>query len=147
MLVISIVSLIIAVCVLFAGASLYELFDDLNKQANETEAAFDDFFMIFGNIFLVFAIAVLILIFAITSVMGAFGLVCAIKNGRFSLICLVFGIIGLVFSVGLFIASLVNSPAEFYILLIAAYFGIYTASSAIAYKYRKSQKENSNEYS
>lgn len=133
----SIITLLGALAALFAGFGLYELSEELNEQSASTETAFDDFFMLFGDIVIFVMIGVCAAIFAAAALMGAFGLACAINNGRFAIPCIVFGSVGTAFSVIAVIAAIADGSFAVPELIPILYFGLYTFFSAAAHRYRK----------
>lgn len=143
--VMSIISFVLTEASIIGGMAAF----GLAKQLEETNlSSYDNAISVFASflglgVYVVMLLAsVLVLIIAgVTVMLGILGIVCCRKQGKCSLGCLILG--GL-FSL-LTAASIANSIAdgnfEAWVMLVLAYFGLYTAGSAIAYIDRKNDRK------
>ena len=138
--VMSIISIVFSVIMLGIGIWLIPAIDDLPETVAESNDGILMLLSIFGSIIIMVVIVFVIIAFAVTALLGTFGLISALKNGRFSLACVILGslttLISLTAIPSLFI-SISNNDFEPIFLIPLVYFGGYTACSIIAFIYRK----------
>ena len=142
--VLSIISIIFSVVSLGMGIWSMSAADSLAEATEDTSDGILALFAVFGSVILILAIVILIIAFAVTALLGAFGLVCALKNGRFSLVCLILGSIGTVLSLSgipALLESITNNFEPIY-LVPFIYFGGYTACAVVAFLHRKKVVQN-----
>ncbi len=140
-LVISIISLVFSVVMLGIGIWLIPIIDTLPEVVSDSDDAVLVLLAAFGSMVIILVIAIVLVAFAVTALLGAFGLVCALKNGRFSLACLILGAIAVLISLSAFpslFLSIADKNFEPIFLVPFAYCGTYTACAVIAFIYRKS---------
>lgn len=113
--------------------------DEFFEIAEEHDDGFTAFISALGSIVIILLIVAVMIAFAATAVLGIFGLISALKNGRFALVCLILGSIATLFalmSVPSMLEELMNdfNPIG---LIPFVYCGTYTACAIIAFMYRK----------
>ena len=140
--VMSIISLIVSVIMLIIGIWAISAEQQISELVNSKDGV-SVLFGIFGAIALALLIVIIIIAFAATALLGSFGMASALKNGRFSLVCVILGSIGALLSlsgVPEFIESITNEFEPMYLLPLA-YFGGYTVCAVVALVYRRKVKE------
>lgn len=138
--VMSIIAIIFSIIMLGVGIWIIPAVTALPEVAEDSDDGFLMLLAAFGSMVIILVLVVVIAAFAVTALLGTFGLMCALKNGRFSLVCVVLGIITTLISLSaipsLFI-SIANKDFEPMFLIPFMYFGGYTACAVIAFMYRK----------
>ena len=138
----SIISLIIAVIMLIIGIWIISAEQQLSELANSKDVV-SALFGIFGAVALALLSVIIIIIFAVAALLGSFGMVSALKNGRFSLVCIVLGSIGTLLSltgVPELLESITNEFKPIYLLPLV-YFGGYTVCAVMALVHRRKTKQ------
>ncbi|MBQ8787737.1 MAG: hypothetical protein IJZ61_08910 [Oscillospiraceae bacterium] len=113
------------------------------KELSDTAVATEDGLLavlaIFGSLFIILMVVIMLIAFAATALLAIFGIICALKNGRFSLACLVLGSIGTVLSATSLPAIIEEIVNDFnpIVLIPSLYFIGYTVCAAIAFAYKK----------
>ncbi len=138
--VVSIISLIFSVLTL--GISIWAIVmqNDLFELAEENTDGFTALIGIFGSVIIMLLAIAAIIVFAATTILGIFGLICSLKNGRFSLVCLILGSVVTLLSLSGIPALLedITNAFEPMYLIPFVYCGVYTACAVVAFIYRKS---------
>ncbi|MBQ5320113.1 MAG: hypothetical protein J6K17_13560 [Oscillospiraceae bacterium] len=136
--VMSIFSIVLSVVSLGFGIWAFALGEEASELMDSNDAI-AMIFGLFGSV-MVLLLAVLALIaFSATLLPGIFGIISSIKNGRFSLACVIIGSIETVFAlIGIptMLEDIMNdfNPIG---LIPFIYCGIYTSCAIIAFMYRK----------
>lgn len=128
--VLSVISLVFGVWAFALGEEASELMDSDDGLAI--------IFGLFGSVVVVLLAVLALIAFSATLLPGLFGIIASVKNGRFSLACVIIGSIETFFAL-LGIPSLFKDMDNFepVLLLPFIYCGIYTACAIIAFMYRK----------
>lgn len=137
--VISIISIIFSVAMLGVGIWGIVMQNEILELAEDNGDGFTAFLGALSSIVIILLIVAVMIAFAATAVLGVFGLICSLKNGRFALVCLILGSIETLFalmSVPSMLEELLNdfNPIG---LIPFVYCGTYTACAIIAFMYRK----------
>ncbi len=137
--VMSIISFLISV--ISVGYTVYAitLENAITGAATTTDNSLDDFLALLGSLLIVAFIVVGLIVFVTTALLGVFGILCALKDGRFSLACVILGSIGTVL-LGVGTAALITTATNEFdptALIPCLYFVCYTISAITAFRYRK----------
>lgn len=137
--VISIISIILSVVMLGIGIWAIVMQNDLFKLAEENDDAFTALIGVFGSVVILLLAVGAIIAFGVTALLSIFGLICALKNGRFSLVCLILGSVLTLISLSGIPAMLEDIMNDFEPigLIPFVYCGTYTACAIVAFMYRK----------
>ncbi len=138
--VISIISLIFSVVMLGIGIWIIPAVNDLPEVVSDSDDVILVLLAAFGSMIIILVIVIVMIAFSVTALLGTFGLVCALKNGRFSLACLILGTITVLISLSAFpslFLSIADKNFEPIFLIPFVYCGTYTACAIIAFMYRK----------
>lgn len=135
----SIVSIVFSVVMLGTGIWAITIQNELFELVEENDDGFTAFIGALGSIVIILLIVAVMIVFAATVLLGVFGLICSLKNGRFSLVCLILGSVSTLFSLSGIPAILEDIMNDFNPigLIPFVYCGVYTACSVIAFMYRK----------
>lgn len=137
--ILSIISLILSLITF--GYSIWAMtaMDEIEKAISDNSDAILSLFALFGSLIIILFFVLMIIVFAVTALLGVFGIMCALKHGKFSVPCIVLGSICSVFSLPSFISSMasITNDLEPIYLLPCIYFIGYTVSAIIAFIYRK----------
>lgn len=137
--VISIISLVFSVLALGFGIWAIVMQDELFGLAEENDDVLTALIGVFSSVIIILLIIIAIIVFAATALLGIFGLVCALKNGRFSLVCLILGSVATLLSLSgipALLEDITNNFEPIY-LIPFIYCGTYTACAIIAFMHRK----------
>lgn len=137
--VISIISIIFSVAMLGIGIWGIATQNDVSELAEENGDAFTALIGVFSSVIILLLTIAAIIAFVATIVLGIFGLICSLKNGRFALVCLILGSIETLFalmSVPAMLEELMNDFNPIW-LIPFVYCGTYTACAIVAFMYRK----------
>ena len=137
--VMSIISLLISVAALGFGIWAITAGEALSDAASDSDDGIVALFAIFGSVMIVLLVVIMLVAFGVMALLGAFGITCAVKNGQFSLVCLVLGSVCTLFSLAGFpgfIESITNTIDPSY-LLPFVYSASYTCCAIVAFMYRK----------
>ena len=137
--VMSIISIVFSVVALGIGIWAIVMQNDLFELNEENGDAFTALISVFGSVIILLLAIAAIIAFAATALLGAFGLVCALKNGRFALVCLILGSIETLLTLMSIPTILEDIMNDFNLigLIPFVYCGTYTACAIIAFMYRK----------
>lgn len=137
--VISIISIVFSVVMLGMGIWAIAVQNEMFELAEEHDDGFTMLLGALGSIVVILLAVVVMIAFAVTALLGAFGLVCSLKNGRFSLVCLILGSIATIFTLMGIPAMLEELMNDFNPmgLIPFVYCGVYTACSVVAFMYRR----------
>ena len=137
--VISIISIIFSVVMLGIGIWGIIVQNEMFELAEEHDDGFTALIGALGSIVVILLIVAVMIAFAAMALLGVFGLVCSLKNGRFALVCLILGSIATLFSLSGIPAMLEDIMNDFNPigLIPFVYCGVYTACSVVAFMYRK----------
>lgn len=138
--VISIISLVFSVIMLGIGIWILPAVNELPEVVSDSDNVILVLLAAFGSMVIVLVIVIVMIAFAVTALLGTLGLVCALKNGRFSLACLILGAITVLISLSAFpslFLSIADENFEPIFLIPFVYCAVYTACSVVAFIYRK----------
>lgn len=113
--------------------------NEIFEMAEDNGDGFTAFLGALSSIVIILLIVAVMIAFAATAVLGVFGLICSLKNGRFALVCLILGSIETLLalmSVPSMLEEIMNdfNPIG---LIPFVYCGTYTACAIVAFMYRK----------
>lgn len=137
--VMSIISIVFSVITLGIGIWAIVMQNDLFELNEENGDAFTALISVFGSVIILLLAIAAMIAFAATALLGAFGLVSALKNGRFSIVCLILGSIATIITLMGVPAMLEDIMNDFdpIGLVPFVYCGTYTACAIVAFMYRK----------
>ncbi|MBR4096426.1 MAG: hypothetical protein IKK42_03875 [Oscillospiraceae bacterium] len=135
----SIISIVFSVVTLGIGIWAIVMQNDLFEPNEENGDAFTALISVFGSVIILLLAISAMIAFAATALLGTFGLVSTLKNGRFSIVCLILGSIATIItlmSIPTMLEDIMNdfNPIG---LIPFVYCGTYTACAIIAFMYRK----------
>lgn len=136
--VMSILSVVLSVVSLAFGIWAFALGEEAAELMNSDDGL-AIIFGLFGSVIVVLLAVLALIAFSATLLPGLFGIIASVKNGRFSLACVIIGSIETFFAF-LGIPSLLKDIDNFEPVMFIPfiYCGIYTACAIIAFMYRKS---------
>ena len=135
--VMSIISFVLSALCMIGGIIAFSFANNLEKTAL---SRYDNVLTIFAS-FLglgLFVVMVLLTVLAVVAVgvtvlLGILGMICCKKQGKCSLGCLIIGGILSLFTAATIAHSIADGSFEAWVILILAYFGLYTAGAAGVY--------------
>lgn len=143
--VMSIISFVLTAASIIGGIAAFSL----AKQLEETNLSnYDDAISVFASflglgmyVVMLLAAVLALIISGVTVLLGILGIICCKKQGKLSLGCLILGGILSLFTAVSIAVSIVRGSFEVYSVLGLAYFGLYTAGSAVVYIENKKDRE------
>lgn len=137
--VMSIISFIIAALGALSAIAAIMLINRLS----EIESG-DDLTRIFGIFAGLGAFALFIIgfgVMVVTSLPGILGVICAVKNGKFSTCCLIIGGIASLRSLAALAECIIQGESIGVGIVVFLYFGLYTAGAALVYIHKKRKQQ------
>lgn len=135
--VMSIISFVLTAASIIGGIAAFSL----EKQLEETDLSnYDNVASVFASflglglmVAMLLAAVLALIIAGVTVLLGILGIACCKKQGKYSLGCLILGGFFSLLTAASIANSITDGNFEAWVMLVLAYFGLYTAGAAIVY--------------